>query len=249
MPPKQLGLPEYVQDIPDAPKTSDDVKNMATMAVRDYQREHLLMERKKTRMEEYMERRNADKRFAADPVKPKESTPTGANIDLQEESLDFDPASFFGTQTGGMFTSSKSTAESDDKKKKKATPKPPKEPVKPSEAAKKAFDLPQEGDKPKKRFAGFGASWKKKTVEPTKIALKTTLEEPAKPTEEKKDEDELPDFLKEQEKLMEGGDETKTDEKDDGFWTSKEVKPKKRKVCLLCRTLYLIYTGYKRQEA
>ena len=202
------------------------------MAVRDYQREHLLMERKKTRMEVYMERRNKDKRFASEPIKPKKSTPTGANIDLQEESLDFDPASFFGAQTGGMFTGSQATVEVDESKKKKATPKP----VEPSDAAKKAFDLPQEGDKPKKRFAGFGASWKKKTIEPTKIAIKTTIQEPEKKEEEKKDDEELPDFLKEQEKLMET-DEKKEEEKkqDDGFWTTKEVKPKKRKGTRLYR--------------
>merc|ERR1711935_1115882 len=126
----------------------------------------------------------------SDPIKPKESEPTGARIDLQEESLDFDPASFFGTETGGMFTGAKTTVEKDGKK---------------------------------------------KTIEPTKIAIKTTIEaEPeliAKPDEVA---DELPDFLKEQEKLIEGAgdadaEKENAENKEDGFWTTKEVKPKKRK--------------------
>ena len=39
LPPQQLDLPEYVQDVPEAlPETAEEVKKMATMAVRDYQR-------------------------------------------------------------------------------------------------------------------------------------------------------------------------------------------------------------------
>ena len=39
LPPQQLDLPEYVQDVPEAlPETVEEVKKMATMAVRDYQR-------------------------------------------------------------------------------------------------------------------------------------------------------------------------------------------------------------------
>ena len=38
-------------------------------------REHMLMQRKKTRMEEYMERRNKDKRFAAEAQEKKEEKP------------------------------------------------------------------------------------------------------------------------------------------------------------------------------
>ena len=101
------------------------------------------------------------------------------NVELFEESLDFDPASFFGEQTGGMFTKSKVHAVPEGGKKIKATPKP-KEPEAPKEvsaAAKKAFDLPKEGEKPKTKFSSFGASWKKK--QPTQINtinLKTTAE-------------------------------------------------------------------------
>ena len=159
------------------------------------------MQRKKTRMEEYMERRNKDKRFAAEAQEKKEEKPKvwirrnrrevanfrigrslfylQENVELLEESLDFDPASFFGEQTGGMFTKSKAHAVPEGGKKIKATPKP-KEPEAPKEvsaAAKKAFDLPKEGEKPKTKFSSFGASWKKK--QPTKINtinLKTTAE-------------------------------------------------------------------------
>ena len=48
---------------------------------------------------------------------------------------------------------------------------------------------------------------------------------------EKEQEEELPDFLKEQEKLMESDEKKESEDKkqDDGFWTTKEVKPKKRK--------------------
>ena len=44
-------------------------------ASKDKFREHMLMQRKKTRMEEYMERRNKDKRFAAEAQEKKEEKP------------------------------------------------------------------------------------------------------------------------------------------------------------------------------
>ena len=85
---------------------------------------------------------------------------------MQTESLDFDPAAFFGDQTGGMFTKSADTVAEEGKAKKKATAKPT-----------KVQELPKEGDKPKKKFSSFGASWKKKApVEATKLTLKTTIE-------------------------------------------------------------------------
>ena len=46
-----------------------------------------------------------------------------------------------------------------------------------SDATKKAFDIPKEGEKPKTRFAGFGASWKKKdTAKKTEIKIKSNVE-------------------------------------------------------------------------
>merc|ERR1711896_127130 len=84
--------------------------------------EHMLMERKKTRMEEYMERRKNDKRFAEAPIKDPERPQV--NVEVTEEDLDFDPAAFFGEQTGGMFTSSKETVQKPGEAKKKAKKKP-----------------------------------------------------------------------------------------------------------------------------
>ena len=68
------------------------------------------------------------------------------NVEVVEENLEFDPASFFGNDTGGMFTAAKETVPEPDKPVKKA-----------------------------KYAGGFGASWKKKEVAP-KISISLTTD-------------------------------------------------------------------------
>lgn len=203
--PSQKDLPEFVQDLPD----QSAIVETASMAIRDYQKS-ILYGQKKTKYEEYIENRRKDSKFSVQA--PKEEIAAikqrQQNVEVVEESLEFDPNSFFGKgATHGMFTSSAET-------------------------------VPKENEKPKKsKYVGsFGGSWKKKP-ETAQIAISLS-EDSSKKLEEAKaavvaslepEKEELPDFLKEPVFDDKAGDEGFGWQKDENKGKRKGTKDRKRK--------------------
>jgi len=149
----------------------DAVLRAASMAVRNYQKTQLYNQ-KQTKYEEYMRRRREDTRFAIEEKEQIEETKkapkkVAENVELVQENLEFDPKSFFGNETGGVFTDAADTV------------------AKENEPPKKS-----------KYSGGFGASWKKKQTNKISIAISSDKTKDAEKDKEPAKE-ELPDFLKE----------------------------------------------------